>query len=98
MTQLEIVGLWYPNSSKAGNSFFLCRTDNHIKNHFHSKLRKGIRKLNKEIKTHFKKTIKPFKINLIYKVVEASDYRFSENISQTLPDTFDFNQLKNFLL
>lgn len=74
------------------------RTDNHIKNHFHSKLRRAIRKLNKEIKLHFKKSIKQFRLNLIYKVVEASDYRFSPKLSQDLSDSLDFNQLKNFLL
>lgn len=57
--------------------FLISRTDNHIKNHFHSKLRKAIRKLNKEIKQHYKKSFKPFKLNIIYKVVEASDYRFT---------------------
>lgn len=61
--------------------FTYFRTDNHIKNHFHSKLRKGIRKLNKEIKQHFKKTIKPFKLTVIYKIVEASDYRFSDKLA-----------------
>ena len=63
--------------------FFNSRTDNLIKNHFHSKLRKSIRKLNKQIKISFKKTKKPFKLSIIYKIVEASDYRFYENIRLT---------------
>jgi hypothetical protein len=78
MTELEISGLWFQNNSQEGTFLDYFRTDNHIKNHFHSKLRKGIRKLNKEIKQHYKKSIKPFKLNIIYKVVEGSDYRFSD--------------------
>lgn len=98
MTKSEISGRWFQNSSLAGTCFAYFRTDNHIKNNFHSKLRKAIRKLNKEIKQHFKKSIKPFKLNIIYKIVEASDYRFSAKVVVDTEISIDFNELKNFLL
>jgi len=80
MTKLAIDGRIFVNSSKGGTHCFDSRTDNHVKNHFHSKLRKAIRKLNKEIKINFKKTVKPFKLSIIYKIVEASDFRFSKEL------------------
>lgn len=48
---------------------FLLRTDNCVKNHFYSKMRKAIRKLNKVIHIHFKKEIKEIKLNVLYKLV-----------------------------
>jgi hypothetical protein len=50
MIKLEIDGLKLSKNLLEGNDFSNYRTDNQIKNHFHSKLRKGIRKLNKCIK------------------------------------------------
>lgn len=74
------------------------RTDNQIKNHFHSKLRKAMRKFNKDVKQQFKKILKPFRLSIIYEVVEASDYRFSDKFSLNKEVLGSFNQLKNFLL
>jgi len=49
------------------------RTDNCIKNHFYSRLRKGLRRINKLIEDEFKQSYKEFKIIDLYKVIEASD-------------------------
>jgi hypothetical protein len=52
---------------------FYLRTDNCIKNHFYSRLRKGLRKVNKLIEDYHKQEFKEFKIIDLYKVIEASD-------------------------
>jgi len=49
--------------------YFEFRTDNYVKNHFYSKLRKAIRKLNKIIEENYKKTLKEFKIIDLYKII-----------------------------
>jgi hypothetical protein len=45
------------------------RTDNYVKNHFYSKLRRALRKLNKFIEENYKKTFKEFKIIDLYKII-----------------------------
>ena len=57
------------------------RTDNCVKNHFYSKLRKAIRKLNKVIHDHFKKEFKEIKITILYKIIEAADEKFKSSPS-----------------
>ena len=54
----------------------MVRTDNCVKNHFYSKMRKAIRKLNKIIYQYFKKEMKEIKLSVLYKIVEASDEKF----------------------
>jgi myb proto-oncogene protein len=48
------------------------RTDNSVKNHFFSRLRKSLRKLNKVIQDKYKKEIREIKIKVLYKIIEAS--------------------------
>jgi len=55
------------------------RTDNCVKNHFYSRMRKAIRKLNKTIHQHFKKEYKEIKMPVLYKIVEATDEKFKSN-------------------
>jgi len=43
----ETNGSTYPGSFQAGKSIFLYRTDNSIKNHFYSTIRKCLRRINK---------------------------------------------------
>lgn len=57
------------------------RTDNCVKNHFYSKLRKSIRKLNKAIHDYFKKEFKEIKITILYKLIEAADEKFKNSSS-----------------
>ncbi len=45
----EISGKTYQNNSLAGKLIFLFRTDNDLKNHFYSTLRKSLRRLNKSL-------------------------------------------------
>lgn len=44
------------------------RTDSFIKNHFYSRLRKCIRKLNRFIEEEFKKKYKKLNLNIIFKL------------------------------
>ena len=55
------------------------RTDNCVKNHFYSKMRKAIRKLNKVIHQYFRKELKEIKFTVLYKIVEATDEKFKNN-------------------
>ena len=57
------------------------RTDNCVKNHFYSKLRKSIRKLNKTIHDFFKREFKEIKITILYKLIEAADEKFKNSPS-----------------
>jgi hypothetical protein len=43
-----------------------------VKNHFYSKLRRALRKINKVIQTSYKKEIKEFKPNVLYRIVEVA--------------------------
>lgn len=52
------------------------RTDNCVKNHFYSKLRKLLRRLNKIIQFYLKKQFRPIDISVMYKIVEAAEERF----------------------
>lgn len=57
----------------------LFRTDNSVKNHFYSRMRKAIRKLNKTMYQNFKKDYKEIKMPVLYKIVEATDEKFKNN-------------------
>jgi hypothetical protein len=47
----------------------LFRTDNCVKNHFYSKLRKSLRKLNKKTQKYLKKEYKDIKTATLYKII-----------------------------
>ena len=61
--------------SKTGRKVNLMklRTDNGVKNHFFAKLRKSMRRINKIIQERFKKKLTELKLNVLYKLVEASE-------------------------
>lgn len=59
------------------------RSDNCVKNHFYSKMRKGVRKLNRIISEEFKKDFKEIKLKVIYKILEQTDKKFKKNYSAT---------------
>lgn len=50
-------------------SYELFRSDNCVKNHFYSRLRKSLRKLNKVIVEQFCKDYRQIKIDLLYKII-----------------------------
>ena len=81
MINLGINGLWSLKKCLAGKTILSFRTDNCVKNHFYSKLRKSIRKLNKVIHDSFKKEFKDIKITILYKLIEAADEKFKNSPS-----------------
>jgi len=50
-------------------------SDNAVKNHFYSLLRRALRKLNIVISREFPKEIKEFKPTVLYRIVEVADER-----------------------
>lgn len=60
----------------------LFRSDNDVKNHFHSKLRRAIRKINLLISCYLRNEFKPLKNNIISKILqtteEAQDHELPE--------------------
>jgi hypothetical protein len=49
------------------------RTDNCVKNHFYSKLRKVIRRINKVVSDQWKKEYREIKMCTLYKIVETNE-------------------------
>jgi hypothetical protein len=49
-----------------------------VKNHYHSKLRKAFRKINKCITDHLRHDFRPFKNNLLSKIIQASEEYYSK--------------------
>jgi hypothetical protein len=49
------------------------RTDNSVKNHFFAKLRKAMRRMNRRVADTRSKQLKEVKLNLLYKIIEASE-------------------------
>jgi hypothetical protein len=72
------------------------RTDNCVKNHFFSKLRKSVRKLNKVIHEHFKKTYKEIRLSIINKIIEATDEKFKPSPSVE-PELIEASSSKKLL-
>jgi hypothetical protein len=56
------------------------RTDNSVKNHYHSKLRKAFRKINKCITDHLRHDFRPFKDNLLSKIIQAAEEYYSQDV------------------
>jgi len=56
-----------------------CRSDNCIKNHFYSKLRKVLRKLNAAIHANFRREFREISISVVYKLVEGCEELFKES-------------------
>lgn len=56
-------------------NYQLFSTDNCVKNHFYSKLRKSLRSLNKKIHKFLKKEYKEIKTSSLYKVIETLENR-----------------------
>jgi len=46
-----------------------CRTDNTVKNHFYSRLRKSLRKINKVIQEKYKKEVREIQTKVLYKII-----------------------------
>jgi hypothetical protein len=67
------------NSPASKIQYYIFRTDNCVKNHFYSKLRKILRKLNNIIYYHFRKQYREININIVYKIVEATEEKFKED-------------------
>jgi len=48
------------------------RSDNCIKNHFYSRLRKGLKKMNQVAEEFLEKRFKEIKFNILFKIIEAT--------------------------
>jgi hypothetical protein len=59
-----------------------CRSDNAVKNHYHSKLRKALRKINCLLSSHFKNEFKSLKNNIISKVLQTAENYLAQPDSQ----------------
>lgn len=59
------------DSKQAGRKVLLLRdrSDNCVKNHFYSKLRKGLRKINKKINKYLKRDYKEIKTATLYRII-----------------------------
>ena len=77
----ELGNKWAIIAAKLGGRYQkgLIRTDNSVKNHFFAKLRKSMRKMNKIINDRYKKQLKEVKLNVLYKIIEASEERFKKS-------------------
>ena len=77
----ELGNKWAIIAAKLGGRYQngLGRTDNSVKNHFFAKLRKSMRKINKIINDLYKKQLKEVKLNVLYKIIEASEERFKKS-------------------
>jgi hypothetical protein len=64
----------------------LFRPDNAIKNHYHSKLRKALRKINKIIYEHLRGEFKPIKNSILPKIIQtAEEYYLQADKEQSTP-------------
>lgn len=54
------------------------RSDNCVKNHFYSKLRKALKKINKAIALTARKDLRDIKPNVLYRIVEVVEEKFKE--------------------
>ena len=66
-------GLLQPIIFQEGIKINNIRTDNCVKNHLYSKLRKSLRTLNKIVRTSFKKQLKEISTTVLYKLTEATE-------------------------
>jgi hypothetical protein len=59
-----------------------------VKNHFYSKLRKSVRKLNRIILEKYPNKFKPIKTKVLYKIIETTEFRFkpSPEVEEKLVD------------
>lgn len=54
------------------------RTDNAVKNHFYSRLRKALKRLNRVIAGLARRELKEVKPNVLYRIVEVAEEKFKE--------------------
>lgn len=59
---------------------FLFRSDNCIKNHFYSRLRKGLKKMNQVAEESLEKRFKEIKFNVVFKIIEATEDGYKNNV------------------
>lgn len=76
--------------------FHSLRSDNCVKNHFYSKLRKALRKINRVVQTNYKKELKEFKPNVLYRIVEVAEENFKS--APTYEKNFTTFSHRNFFI
>jgi ribosomal protein L31E len=65
-------------------------SDNCVKNHFYSKLRKSVRRLNKFISEHLQKEYEQISPRLLSKIIEYSESRFKSSV-RVEEETIDYS-------
>lgn len=77
------MGCYWSSDGRNVNSH-LPSSDNAIKNHFYSLMRRALRKLNIVIAQEFPKEVKEFKPTVLYRIVEVADERTKDLSSNEL--------------
>lgn len=50
-----------------------CRSDNEVKNRYHSRMRKGVRKINKLMADTLRPHHRPLNVNIISKIIQTAE-------------------------
>lgn len=75
-------GLKYQNYCQASNQIAYCRSENNVKNHFYGAVRKLVRKINAVKKKERMKPSKPFKEQLILKIINRQAVSSTEKLNE----------------
>lgn len=70
----------FPKDDWKVKILFLFRSDNCIKNHFYSRLRKGLKKMNQVAEESLEKRFKEIKFNVVFKIIEATEDGYKNNV------------------
>jgi hypothetical protein len=70
----------FPKDEWKVKILFLFRSDNCIKNHFYSRLRKGLKKMNQVAEESLEKRFKEIKFNVVFKIIEATEDGYKNNV------------------
>lgn len=59
--------------------FLFCRPDNSVKNHYHSKLRKSLRIVNKLVYDYLRNEFKSINKSILPKILQTAEQYYSQN-------------------
>lgn len=76
----------------------LNKSDNSVKNHYHSKLRKALRKINKCIVDFLKPQLRPLKPNILSRIVQTAEGCYVSGGASVSEEAKSAFNLKNDIL